>query len=155
MKYLNTINVRSWFLAVAMVVFVGGTMLSAVTPNIVSAASGCNDSFLGFPAWYKGLPTVPGTCDIQSPTQNPSSKDSELSKFIWHIGLNLVEIALVAVGWISAFFTLYGGFLFITSQGKPDGAAKARMTMLNSIIGLLISLAAIFVVEFVIKGLLK
>jgi len=147
-------NIRNWFLALSMVLSIGGMLTSAVVPTVVGAAA-CESNFLGFPAWYRGLTYDDGKgnpCAIKGPD---GSKKDGISDFIWHIGLNVVEAGLVAVAYISALLTLYGGFLFITSQGKPENAARARKTMLDAVVGLLISLAAVGVVDFVITGLLK
>lgn len=137
------------FVLVAVTVsFLGGAILSTASPAISSAApKDCNSGFLGFPAWYRGL--TDANCNIISP------KGDKLPEFFWTIALNIVEIALVAVGYISAFLLLWGGFVFLTSQGKPENAARARMTMLNAVIGLLISIAAVFSVSFIVAGLTK
>lgn len=140
------INIKNWIIALAIVASFGGSLMVTATPQIV-AAKNCASSFLGFPAWYRGLTS--GDCSISAP-----SGEDGLSKFIWHIALNVVEMALVAVGYISAFFILYGGFQFMTSQGKPDNAAKARSIILDAIIGLIISFAAVAVINFVVDGVL-
>jgi hypothetical protein len=142
-------SVRNWIVSLAIVASAGGALLLTAIPQpAIAASSDCNQGFLGFPAWYRGLTTA--DCNIKSP-----SDAGGISKFIWHIGLNVVEIALVAIGYITAFFILYGGFLFLTSNGKPDSAAKARSTILDAAIGLVISLAAVAVVNFVITEVLK
>ena len=149
-------RILSWVISSFMVLCLGGAMTAVVIPQSVSAASSCTSSFLGFPMWYNGLTyahkDATGTVDDPCAIQSPTGKNG-LSNFIWHIALNVVEIALVAVVYISAIFTLYGGFLFMTSQGKPDNAAKARMTMLDAVIGLVISFAAVIFVNFIIGRL--
>lgn len=126
----------------------GGVMLAMAVPQTVAAADGddCNGGFLGFPAWYRGLTEGAPSCAIKSPA-------SDLSGFIWHIALNVIEMVLVAIAYVTSFYILYGGFLFMTSQGKPDVATKARMTMLNAVIGLVISMASVAIVEFVVAGI--
>jgi hypothetical protein len=142
-------NIRNWIISLAIVASAGGALLATAMPQTVMAASNdCNQGFLGFPAWYRGL-TESGSCGITSP-----EKVGGLSKFIWHIVLNVVEMALVAIAYVAAFYILYGGFQFMTSQGKPDNAAKARSIILDAIIGLIISFAAIAVVNFVVTGIL-
>ena len=135
-----------------MVASIGGTLLVSASPVIANAgADPCNQGFLGFPSWYRGL--VDSKCNIMTP--NGKSGHPTLPAFVWTIGLNLLEIALVAVFYIASFFMLWGGFLFITSQGKPDNATKARSTMLDAGIGLIISIAAIMAVTFIVAGLTK
>jgi len=140
--------VRNWVVSLIIVAGFGGTFLATASPQVAGAAAvNCSSGFLGFPAWYNGL--TDNNCEINSPGKGGLT----LSDFIWRIGLNVVEMGLVAVIYISAIFTLYGGFLFMTSQGKPDNAAKARMTMLDAIIGLVISFAAVIAVNFIISKL--
>ena len=134
-----------------MVASVGGTMLAVATPQTVMAADKCTDNFLGFPAWYRGLTKPYPNCDIKSPDSTPNG----LSNFIWHIALNVLEVGLIIVGYLTGFYFLYGGFLFIGSQGKPETAAKARLTMSYALIGLVVAMAAIGVVNFVVDGVLK
>lgn len=142
-------NVRNWIVSLAIVASAGGALMATAIPQTAAAANpSCNSGFLGFPAWYRGL--TDGECNIVSP-----DKAGGLSKFIWHIALNIVEMALVAVGYVSAFYILYGGFQFMVSQGKPDNAAKARSIILDAIIGLIISFAAMAVINFVVDGVLK
>jgi len=136
-------------MAISIVATAGGAMMTLATPQIVSAD--CNSGFLGFPAWYRGLTKDPD-CSIKSPSE---VRPGGLTSFIWTIGLNLVEIILVAVAYLSGFYFLYGGFLFIVSQGKPDGAAKARMTMLQALVGLIIGLVSMTIVNFIVDGIMK
>lgn len=127
----------------------------AVTLTSSSTAADCSQRFLTFPTWFRGLVDVkevePGIfdCVIKSPEDVGG-----LSNFIWHIVLNVIEIGLQGVVYLTIFFLIWGGFQFLTSQGVPEAAAKARQTMLNAIIGLGISFAAIAVVN-IIFGIIK
>jgi hypothetical protein len=147
---MKTNNIKNWIISLAIVASAGGAMMTMAMPQVVGAASKCSQSFLGFPAWYRKL-IDENTCEVLSP--NGIKPNPTLSSFIWHIVFNVVEIAIVAAAYLSGFYFLYGGFLFIISQGKPDNAAKARTTMLNALIGLIISLAAVTIINFVIDGL--
>lgn len=117
------------------------------TPQTTYAANpgNCETRFLGIPPWYRGLTKTDSTgdCAIMSPNEvSPGSKDA-LSIFIWKIVLNVIEMALILAGWIALAFILYGGFLFITSGGNASQAEKARKSIFNAVIGLVISLGAI------------
>lgn len=140
-------SIKNWIIALIIAASAGGVLMTMATPQTASAD--CNSGFLGFPAWYRGLTNR--KCEIKS----PDNIEGGLSNFIWHIGLNVVEMALVAVAYLSGFFFLYGGYLFIISQGKPEGAAKARTTMLQAVIGLVVSVASIAIVTFIVTGILK
>ena len=128
----------------------GGVIFAMMMPVTALAADSCNKGFLGLPAWYDGLTNDPPDCEIKSPNDVGG-----LSPFIWRIVMNIIEIALGLLGYISAGFTLYGGFMFITSSGKPDSAAKARKTMLDAIIGLVIAMGSIAIVNFIAGGIIK
>ncbi len=132
-------NIRNWMAALVFVVSVGGTTLTVATPQIAFAA-GCDAHLLTFPAWYNGL--TDDKCNIQGP------KDG-LPKFIWKIALNLLDIGLQLVGYVSVIFIILGGFKYMTSTGSPDGIAKARSTILNAIIGLGISIFSVAIVNIV------
>lgn len=61
--------------------------------------------------------------------------------------LNLV---LLVVGVLAVFYLIYSGFLYITSGGNPDNVKKARAGIINSIIGIVIILAAFVIVKFAV-----
>jgi hypothetical protein len=138
---------------VILFVFIGALFMAA-TPQVDAATvarnPSCAKDFLGFPVWYRGLTISDSDCSIKSP-----DNVGGLSGFIWHIVLNIVEDVLMLTGYVAAFFILYGGFQFLTSQGAPDAAAKARTTILNAVIGLVISLASTGIVNFIVTGILK
>ena len=147
-------KILKWIAPIMITVFLGGAAFAVITPATVAAADSCNSGFLGFPAWYDGLTEDYPDCGVKSPS-DPDFGDNGLSKFIWLIVMNIIEIALGLLGYISAGFILYGGFLFITSNGKPDSAAKARKTMLDAIIGLAIAIGSIAIVNFIAGGIIK
>ncbi|MDP3446181.1 MAG: hypothetical protein Q8T08_25250, partial [Ignavibacteria bacterium] len=63
--------------------------------------------------------------------------------------LNCIEIALVSVAYIATFFILYAGFMMIVNSGSSDIVAKSRQTILNAVIGLVISIAAVSIVNLI------
>lgn len=65
----------------------------------------------------------------------------------------LVRIVFGIIGAISVFFTVYGGFRFIISNGDPGEANKARQTIIYAIAGLAIAVLAEGIVGFVLKAL--
>lgn len=147
-------------LSLALVIISGSTLLTFTVPQTVSAIGGepCVEYFLTFPNWYRGLvkKDANSNCNIKSPSElNTADQQNGLSNFIWHVVLNVIEIGLMLAGYVAVAFILYGGFQYLTTQGAPDAAAKARTTILNAIIGLVISLVAVGVVNFVVTGLLK
>lgn len=135
-------KIRMWLAAFLFVASTGGATLAVATPQ--TAAAACNDRLLTFPAWFRGLTT--GNCDIKSPT----SVDGGIAAFIWKIVLNIIEFMLQLVGYISVGYIIAGGFRYITSAGSPDGTAKARKTIMNAVIGLVISIFSVAIVNVVV-----
>lgn len=152
----------SFFMLVSMVV---GS--AVVLPSKVAAAvdPACDSNmFLGLPAWYKYLDVgtkeiknkdgkLIGTdkCAIKGPLED--SQDAN-SKFDWQAALPLIilagiEILLRLSALIAIGFVVVGGVEFITGQGEPEKAAKARNTIINALIGLVIAVSATALVSFI------
>lgn len=148
MTSLFVVLQKSKFILLGMMfaILVGG-WYGAMASQPASAACG---SFLTFPAWYDGL--VDGDCNITA--IGGGSGQVDLQKFIWTIAFNIVEILLQIVAYVTGFYVLYGGFQFITSTGSPDGTAKARKTIINALIGLVLAIAAVGIVNL-ISGAIK
>lgn len=119
-------------------------------------AAACDKSqlFLGvFPVWYKYLPIDPDpkfidSCKIMIDFSNNPNQ-------FWLIGLGIVDILLRVAGLVAVAFVVYGGFMYMTSQGEPDKTSKAKNTLLNSLIGLTIAIMATVIVSFVGSSLQK
>jgi hypothetical protein len=131
---------RNWIAAILFVTTMGGATMVMATPQTSFAA--CNDQLLTFPAWFKGL--TEADCTIKNPTAVGG-----LSTFIWTIVLNVIETALQVVGYISVGFIIAGGFRYMTSAGSPDGTVKARKTIFNAVIGLVLSIFSVALVNLV------
>ena len=132
------------FSIVALIMTFSMSLFSLTTAPVAAAdGGGCNPHFLTFPTWYRGL-TSGADCTIKSP-----GEVGGLSNFIWKIALNILEILLQVVGYVSAAFIIYGGFLYLTSTGDPGKAAAARKTILNAIVGLVISFFSVAIVSLI------
>ena len=160
-------KIKLWFVSLLAIVSISGIASTVILPQIVYAADDtevtttslkeCNThGFLGFPAWYRGLTN--DSCDIVSPSDPVVGG---LTNFILRIAMNVIQIALTAVIYLSVAFIMYGGFLYLTSQGEmgsgstATGAAKAKKTLLNAVIGLVISIVAVAVVNFIMARILN
>lgn len=121
----------------------GGMALTVAAPQ--PAAAACADRLLTFPTWYRGVSDGSGDgCEIKNPNDVGG-----LPKFIWTIVLNVIEVMLQIVGYIAVGFIITGGFKYITSTGTPDDIVKARKTILNAVIGLVISIFSVAIVNLV------
>jgi hypothetical protein len=58
-------------------------------------------------------------------------------------------MAFVAGIYLSGFMFLFGGWMFIISRGKPEGAAKARSIMVMAVLGLVLMLGSVTLVQFI------
>lgn len=129
--------------ALLFVTMVGGATATIATPQTSYAA--CNDTLLiTIPAWFKGLTVSDSDCSLKSPNDVGG-----VSNYIWAIALNVVDMILQLVGYITVGFIIFGGYKYMTSAGSPDGMVKARKTVTNAIIGLIISIFSVAIVKII------
>jgi len=140
----------------ALAFFIGAPALSFAAPTNTFAAaptkgSDCEKPILGINPWFRGLAVVKdGQCQIAGPGETlDNGKSVDLAGFIWRVALNIIDIGLAAAGYIAFGFVLYGGFQFLTGGNNPSQIEKARKTILNAIVGLVISIAAVTLVNLV------
>lgn len=111
--------------------------------TVFAAACKPTQGFLGFPTWYKYLDGVKdsttGVCGPQL---------SALSD-VWLVIAALIEIMLRVAALMAVAFVIYGGVSYMTSQGEPDKTSKARHTIINALIGLVIAITAGVLVGFI------
>lgn len=105
----------------------------------------CGDArFLTMPAWYRNVAKQEdGSCNVSVEAAGG------LEPFIWTVAFNIVEIMLHMVAYISIGFIIYGGFKYMISAGNESGISGAKKTIMNAVIGLLISIMSIGMVNFV------
>lgn len=110
-----------------------------VAPTTANAA--CDSNLLGvIPPWYRGL-TEGSDCSIAKPTN--------IGQFVTKVALNILQAALVVVGFVAVFFIIKGGIGYIVSAGKSDGIEAARKTITNAVIGLVISMLSAVIVNYI------
>jgi len=148
-------TIRNFLAPFLFVFLIASPILAIATPfPSNTAAIECEQRFLGIPPWYKGLTEVTNAtgseqCSIVAPDAGDSSDG--LTKFITKIVLNVIEIALWLVGYIALFFVLLGGFQFLTGGSNPSQIEKARKSILNAVIGLVISFGAVAIVNLIFR----
>lgn len=83
--------------------------------------------------------------------------EAALTAFIWAIVLNISFDLSLAVGYLAVAMVIYGGYLYIMSQGDPGKAAKGQHTLTSAIIGVVIAMGASVIVNTaqVVLGLNK
>lgn len=67
-----------------------------------------------------------------------------------NVGLNIV---LSAMGIVAVGVMVYGGFVYLTSQGDPSRAKRGRDVILYGVVGLAVTLLAFAIVAFVAANL--
>lgn len=125
-------------------------LFTIVSPASVSAAKAenCGTSsggLLGFPTWYKYLePSWDATkgCTIKA---DIGGDPSVLGKIL----LAVFEIMLRVGGIVAVIFVLYGSIQYLISQGEPENLKNARTTIINALIGLIITMFATGIVNLI------
>lgn len=147
LKRLKTLMIGIAFIAFAAVplVVVAAPPTSAAFTN----APECEGRLLGIPPWFRGLALKDsaGNCGVAS----PNDVNGGLQGFIWKIALNIVEMGMVIAAYVAFFIILYSGFLFLTNGSNPSVVEKARVGIINAVIGLAIALAAIAIVNVIFR----
>lgn len=101
-------------------------------------------AIVAFPHWYDN-----GLCKdgkIVSPT-DPTI--GGIPKFITILATNIVTIILMVVGYVSLVFIIWGGFKYMYSGDNASGTTAAKKTILNAVIGLILSIMSVAIVKVV------
>ena len=68
------------------------------------------------------------------------------------VAANIINVAIFALGIAAVIVVVVGGVMYSTSQGDPTKVKKAKDAIMYAIIGLIVSILAYAIVNFVIKG---
>ena len=66
---------------------------------------------------------------------------------------NILSVVFAVVGIVAVIVIVVGGVNYIISQGDASKIQKAKNTILYGIVGLIVTLAAFAIVNFVMSGL--
>lgn len=142
---------RRGVLAFVMIFSFGG-MLAVAQPTPVAAA--CDNRLLTFPAWYKGLQK--SDCSLKDVTDqapaNGNRTQVPLRLFIIILALNVSEMILQLVGYAAVVMIIVGGYKYLISTGDPNQMTGAKKTIMNAVIGLVISLFSVAIVNIVTRS---
>lgn len=69
--------------------------------------------------------------------------------------VNILRVTYGILGVITLILIIYAGFVWMTSQGKPDAINKAKKIIINAVIGLLIIILAAAITEFIFRQINK
>lgn len=124
-------------------------LLSPLTQTFAAACG--KPTFLGLIPWYQYLELskdkVTGSCRIINFDQTTQVLGAHSPFLLIALAVldDLIRVAaLVAVG-----FVIYGGIQYVTSQGSPEATTKARESIINALIGLILAILAASIVAFI------
>lgn len=118
-----------------------------------------------FAAWASVLPILFLPASAMALTTGLSGATSELSTVGGAIGTdaetntlpeligNLIAVLLSVLGIIFVVLVVYAGFLYLTAAGDDEKVKKAKKLLNQSIIGLVIIIAAYAIASYVIDAL--
>ena len=109
-----------------------------ILSSIFKLAATCNSSNLVIPGIFDGL------CDSTGENVQLSS----LSDIYVLLG-NLIEIVIWLAGSLSVVFIVVGGIMYVVSAGDPAKVKRAKDTIFNAVMGLIIVLISYSVVVFI------
>lgn len=107
-------------------------------------------TFFGFKPWYAGLcKNADGDLKEVCADDEKGSCGSGigLNTFVWMIVLNIIFDVSLGLGYIAVGMVIYGGYLYIMSQGDPGKMAKGKKTLMSAIIGVIITMGASVIVN--------
>ena len=103
--------------------------------------------------WYKYLTVAQNSVGVCEPkVQFITGGHLDLT-VVTLIGLGILDTLLRVAGLVAVGFVIYGGILYVTSEGDSGKAKKALDTIVNSLIGLGITIVAASSVAFIGKRL--
>ncbi|HSH55902.1 MAG TPA: hypothetical protein VK983_03685 [Candidatus Limnocylindrales bacterium] len=112
--------------------------------SLFSVTNGCRPpGFFGLKPWYQYLKTEKD-CTVRDFQVLGGTSGSDFLL----IGLALVDDLLRIAGFVAIGYVIYGGILYITSQGSPEQTGKAQNTIQNALVGLVITVVAVAFVGF-------
>jgi cytochrome bd-type quinol oxidase subunit 2 len=71
-----------------------------------------------------------------------------------NVFVDVINTLLVWGGAVAILFIIIGGFRYIISMGNPEGAEKARNTVLYAILGLILIFLSYLIVAYLLDDLL-
>jgi hypothetical protein len=151
--------------AVGIIVSCAGFIAFTVPAAHAAAATNANvtacnkTSFFGLEPWYQYLGTNldPTTCEVTcfnvtdqvSPSAGEKCGDgkSDIPLVLLAVVDDLLRVAALA----ATGFIMYGAFLYVTSQGDPEGTGRAQKTIINALAGLAVAMTAVAIISFIGK----
>ncbi len=116
------------------------------TQPVASSSCGSQSNFLLFPNWYEYLNKTIDPNGLCTPQITGISD-------IWLIVAAVTEILLRTIFYLAVFYIIYGGIVYVTSQGASESVGRAKRIIQNGLIGLIIAGTASVVVNFIASSI--
>ncbi len=91
--------------------------------------------------------------DTSVPKELREAAGCNTNKLIPDVVNALLNFAMGAIGVVAIGAIIYGGVTYVTSAGDPGKAKKARDIIVYSVVGLVVTLLAFAIVNFINGGL--
>ena len=112
------------------------------TPAMAAGTPCANAEWLGIPAWYNGLSCDSTNNSVLSPDDTGDENMTETKKFVWTIIANIGSMILGVAAYVAIGMITYGGIRYMLGGNDPGKVAKAKKTITNAVIGLVICAVA-------------
>lgn len=89
--------------------------------------------------------------DVGDATYGPQDTDQ---KDLVDVVVSIINFVLSLIGIIFLILVIYAGFLWMTAGGNDDQVGKAKKLIINSIIGIVIIVAAYAFTNFILEAVL-
>jgi hypothetical protein len=100
---------------------------------------------------FLGLPLLASAQGVVPNAQTVFAGSPFGTASLGEIIINMIRVFFALLGFIALFLLLYGGFVWMTSQGEPDKVNRAKQIIYNAIIGLIIIFSAFAIATFVLN----
>ncbi|MFI5271282.1 MAG: hypothetical protein ACHQT9_04530 [Candidatus Saccharimonadales bacterium] len=105
------------------------------------------NTFFIFRPWFHYIQTSDFKgCTVQNFNLLPGGGNSSDIPLVL---LAIVDDLLRLAGLIAIGFVIYGAIQYVVSQGEPEKTGKAKNTITDALVGLVISISAVAVVSFI------
>ncbi|MDR2559100.1 MAG: hypothetical protein LBC86_06105 [Oscillospiraceae bacterium] len=159
---------RSKFLKVifTLALIFGSSAFTNATIASVSVTAACggpqlNDTaFFNLRPWYSGLMQADGKTLCRPVAvatyangnlvgDFDADEEMQMSTFVWRIVFNVADILLTLIGYAAVLFVVVGGFHLLFSNGDPAKVTRGKVTIGNSLIGVVAATLAGGLVRFI------
>lgn len=81
-----------------------------------------------------------------------SSETSGFKEMFTGTANTILSVITLVAGVLAVFYLIWSGIQYITSTGNPEKAKSARQGIINAVIGIIIIVAAYFIIRLAISG---